>query len=104
VDDMQIAWHVPAGQADGGTADGWCQASLALPTCGFDQPNIWNSPLAASIYGAQIFIASEGTEPYMRSGVGIPQLLNRPARNGNTPEIVRTVMQTSIEFRNQVTP
>jgi prepilin-type N-terminal cleavage/methylation domain-containing protein len=102
VDDMQIAWHVPTGQADGGTVDGWCQGEPASSTCGFDKPGVWNSPLAASIYGAQIFISSQGTEPYTRIGDGIPQLLNRPPQPGDN--IVRTVMQTSIEFRNQVTP
>ena len=100
VDDMQIAWHVPAG-LDGGPVDGWCQAD-AGSSCGFDQPSQWNSPLAASIYGAQIFISSQGSEPYIRAGDGIPQLLNRPALPGDN--IARTVMQTSIEFRNQVTP
>jgi prepilin-type N-terminal cleavage/methylation domain-containing protein len=106
IDDMQIAWHVPAGLADGGTVDGWCQSFLVNATtpgtCGFDQPNSWNSPLAASIYGAQIFIASQGTEPYNRTGDGIPQMLNRLAQPGDN--IARTVMQTSVEFRNQVTP
>jgi prepilin-type N-terminal cleavage/methylation domain-containing protein len=102
IDDMQIAWHVPAGQADGGTPDGWCQASLTNPTCGFDQPGVWNSPLAASIYGAQIFVASQGPEPLTRIGDGKPQLLNRLPENGDN--IVRTVMQTSVVFRNQVTP
>jgi hypothetical protein len=103
VDDMQIAWHVPAGQADGGTVDGWCQVDAGTgTTCGLDQPSQWNSPLAASIYGAQIFIASQGNEPYTRIGDGIPQLLNRPPMPGDN--IARTVMQTSIEFRNQVTP
>jgi prepilin-type N-terminal cleavage/methylation domain-containing protein len=102
VDDMQIAWHVPAGQADGGTVDGWCQSSLQTPTCGFDQPSVWNSPLAASIFGAQIFISSQGSEQYTRIGDGIPQLLNRPPQPGDN--VVRTVMQTSVEFRNQVTP
>ncbi|MGO8969187.1 MAG: PilW family protein [Myxococcaceae bacterium] len=102
ITDMQIAWHVPSGMADGGTVAGWCQSSLALPTCGFDQPGVWNSQLSASIYGAQIFIASEGPEPYTRAGIGIPQMANRPPQNGDN--IVRTVMQTSVEFRNQVTP
>ncbi len=106
VDDMQIAWHVPIGQADGGTVDGWCQSYLSGPTtpatCGFDQPSVWNSPLASSIYGAQIFISSQGTEPFRRVGDGIPQLLNRPPQAGDN--IARTVMQTSVEFRNQVTP
>jgi hypothetical protein len=88
--------------ADGGTADGWCQVSLSLPSCGFDQPGAWNTPLSASIYGAQIYLASEGNEPYKRVGEGKPQLGNRPAVNGDG--IVRTVMQTSVEFRNEVTP
>jgi prepilin-type N-terminal cleavage/methylation domain-containing protein len=101
VDDMQIAWHVPSGQADGGTVDGWCQSQLGT-TCGLDQPAQWSSPLAASIYGAQIFIASQGTEPYIRVGDGVPQLLNRAPLPGDN--IARTVMQTSMEFRNQVTP
>lgn len=102
IDDLQIAWHVPAGTADGGTPDGWCQVSLANPTCGLDQPSVWNSPLAASIYGAQIFVASQGPEPLIRIGDGKPQLLNRPAESGDN--IARTVMQTSVVFRNQVTP
>jgi hypothetical protein len=102
ITDMQIAWQVPAGLADGGTWDGWCQASLALPTCGFDQPGVWNSALSSNIYGAQIFLASEGTEPATQYGNGIPQLGNRPNQNGDN--IVRTVMETSVEFRNQVTP
>jgi prepilin-type N-terminal cleavage/methylation domain-containing protein len=102
VDDMQIAWHVPAGLADGGTVDGWCQYSVALPTCGFDQPSQWNSPLASSIFGAQIFLSSQGSEQYVRIGDGIPQLLNRPPQAGDN--VVRTVMQTSVEFRNSVTP
>jgi hypothetical protein len=106
VDDMQIAWHVPTGLADGGTVDGWCQSYLVNPTtpatCGFDQPFSVNSPLAANIYGAQIFIASQGSDPYSRNGDGIPQMLNRVPVNGDN--IARTVMQASIEFRNQVTP
>jgi prepilin-type N-terminal cleavage/methylation domain-containing protein len=101
IDDMQIAWHVPAGLAVGGTADGWCQSFLD-GGCGFDQPSAWNSPLAASIYGAQIFIVSQGTDPYPRAGDGIPQLLNRPPQP--VDNIARTVMQTAVEFRNQVTP
>jgi prepilin-type N-terminal cleavage/methylation domain-containing protein len=102
VDDMQIAWHVPAGMADGGTVDGWCQISMANPSCGFDQPGVWNTPLAANIYGAQIFVASQGPEPQLRLGDGKPQLLNRQAEVGD--DVVRTVMQTSVTFRNQVTP
>ena len=102
IDDLQIAWHVPAGQADGGTPDGWCQISLTNPSCGLDQPGAWNTPLAASIYGAQIFVASQGPEPLGRKGEGKPQLLNRPAEAGD--DIARTVMQTSVVFRNQVTP
>jgi prepilin-type N-terminal cleavage/methylation domain-containing protein len=106
IDDMQIAWHVPSGMADGGTVDGWCQSFLVNPTtpatCGLDQLNAVNSPLAASIYGAQIFIASQGTDPYPRKGDGIPQMLNRLPAPGD--DIARTVMQASVEFRNQVTP
>ncbi|HXX29921.1 MAG TPA: prepilin-type N-terminal cleavage/methylation domain-containing protein [Myxococcaceae bacterium] len=102
VDDMQIAWHVPAGMADGGTVDGWCQISLTQPTCGFDQPGTWNTPLAANIYGAQIFVASQGPEPLIRIGDGKPQLLNRLPEPGDN--IARTVMQTSVVFRNQVVP
>jgi hypothetical protein len=101
IDDMQIAWHVPSGLADGGTVDGWCQSVVGI-SCGLDQASQWNSPLAASIYGAQIFISSEGTEPNTSVGAGIPQLLNRPPQNGDN--IKRTVMQTMAEFRNQVTP
>jgi prepilin-type N-terminal cleavage/methylation domain-containing protein len=101
VDDMQIAWHVPAGLADGGTVDGWCQ-SQPNTTCGFDNPSVWNSPLAASIYGAQIYLASEGAEPYSNPAYGVPPMFNSPPFPNDT--IVRTVMQTSLEFRNQVTP
>jgi len=91
-----------AGGADGGTVDGWCQVSLANPSCGFDQLGAWNTPLAANIYGAQIFVASQGPEPLIRLGDGKPQLLNRPAEPGD--DLARTVMQTSVVFRNQVTP
>ena len=97
VTDMQIAWQVPA---DGGF-NGWCQTGDG-GICGFDQPGGWNTLSAASIYGAQVFLASQGPEPYTRVGVGIPQLLNHPAQNGDN--VVRTVMETSVEFRNQVTP
>lgn len=101
VDDMQIAWHVPAGMADGGTVDGWCQ-NLPNTSCGFDNQGAWHTPLAASIYGAQIFIASQGTDPFTRPLDGVPYMLNSPVFPGDT--FVRTVMQASVEFRNQVTP
>ncbi len=96
VTDMQIAWQTPA---DGGF-NGWCQNGSGV--CGFDQPGGWNTLAAASIYGAQVFLASEGPEPYTRPGIGIPLMFNRPPQPGDN--IVRTVMQTSLLFRNQVTP
>jgi prepilin-type N-terminal cleavage/methylation domain-containing protein len=106
IDDLQIAWQVPAGMADGGTPAGWCQTGPPTPytSCGLDQASGWNTPLAASIYGAQIFVVSQGPEPLIRpnAGDGKPQLLNRPPEPGD--DVARTVMQTSVVFRNQVTP
>jgi prepilin-type N-terminal cleavage/methylation domain-containing protein len=101
VDNMQVAWQMPPG-TDGGTMQGWCQSNLISPTCGLDQIGVWNSPVSASIYGAQIYLTSQGTEPFTRLGWGIPQLGNQPPQTGDN--IVRTVMQTSVLFRNGVTP
>ncbi len=86
--------------AEHGTAG--ARHRFPCPAVGSTSPAVSNTPLAASIYGAQIFLASEGSEPYTRGGEGKPQLGNRPAVNGDN--IVRTVMQTSVEFRNEVTP
>ncbi len=101
VDDLQIAWRVPTGWSPAGS---WCQLAGGDPTCGFDQP-AWTAAItqtAASIYGAQIMVASRGQETLRRPGEGPPPLLNHlPATVDN---VVRSTMQTSVLFRNAVTP
>ena len=94
IDDMQIAWRVPAGWApDGGF---WCDRSTNEP-CSFDQPNIQASKLAASIIGAQIYVSSRGPElkrPNRPSG-----LLNHP-----TPDQWCARSCNRVTFRNVVNP
>jgi prepilin-type N-terminal cleavage/methylation domain-containing protein len=105
IDDMQVAWRVP--DADPVATNGWCQRGVADPTCGFEKNNsAWNAAItrrAASIYGVQIFLASRGQEVYSRPGEAPPQLLNR---NPAPPvdNVVRAVMQSSVLFRNYMTP
>lgn len=100
VDDMQVAWRVPDGWGpDGGV---WCQRS-PTESCDFDQLNTADGKRAAAIVGAQIFVASQGPEVYRRDNEPVPVLFNHipsPATDG----VVRSVMQTSVLFRNSVTP
>jgi len=101
IDDLQIAWRVP--NAMTANPQGWCQASPADPSCGFDLVGGAVTNTAANVYGAQIYIASRGNEIYRRAGEPVPVLANRvpaPAVDG----IVRAVMQTSFFFRNTLTP
>jgi type II secretory pathway pseudopilin PulG len=105
IDDMQVTWRVP--DADPVATNGWCQNRVADPTCGFDQAVVaWTPAItrrAASITGAQIYLASRGQETYLRPGEAVPTLLNHvpavPVDN-----VVRAVMQTSVLFRNYLTP
>ena len=58
---------------------------------------------AAAIFGAQINLASRGQEIYLRTNEPVPPLLNHvPAVPMDG--IVRSLMQTSVLFRNSVTP
>jgi prepilin-type N-terminal cleavage/methylation domain-containing protein len=109
VDDMQIAWRIFDGFAPAGLPGGvgWCQKSTADPSCGFEvAPGLWTPTIvqrAAAIYGAQINLASRGQEVFRRPNEPVPPLLNYtptvPADG-----IVRSLMQTSVLFRNSVTP
>ena len=105
VDDMQIAWRVFDSFAPSG--NGWCQRSTVDASCGFElAPGVWTPVItqrAAAIYGAQIMLASRGQEVFRRPGEPVPPLLNHVplvAADG----IVRSLMQTSVLFRNSVTP
>lgn len=123
VDDLQIAWRVPDGYASDSlppplgafgpfpgfpAADiGWCQRRPGNPSCGFELASgAWTPVITqrcAAIYGAQIMLTSRGQETYVRPGEAVPPLLNHvPA----TPVdgVVRSIMQTSVLFRNSVTP
>jgi prepilin-type N-terminal cleavage/methylation domain-containing protein len=105
IDDMQVTWRVP--DTDPVATVGWCQKAVADPTCGFDlAAAAWTPAItrrAASLYGAQIFLSSRGQEVYLRPGEAVPQLLNHvpaiPVDN-----VVRAVMQSSVLFRNYMTP
>ena len=86
---------------------GWCQKSPTDTSCGFElAPVLWTPGIverAASIYGAQINLSSRGQEVFRRPGESVPHLLNHVplvAADG----IVRSLMQTSVLFRNSVTP
>ena len=100
VDDMQVAWRVPDGWGpDGGV---WCQKSIG-DSCDFDQVNTSDGKRAAAIIGAQIYLSSHGPEITRRELEQIPVLFNHtptPAIDG----VVRSVMQSSVLFRNAVTP
>ncbi len=102
VDDMQIAWRVPDTYAP--ASAGWCQRLTTDPSCGFEQ-TVWTATItqnAAAIYGAQIMVNSRGQETFRRKGEPIPALLNHVP--GATDDVVRSTMQTSVLFRNSVTP
>lgn len=105
VDDMQITWRVPDGFAS--TTGGWCQRAPGDPSCGFELATAAWTPVitqrSAAIYGAQVMLTSRGQETFVRQGEAVPPLLNHvPA----TPVdgVVRSIMQTSVLFRNSVTP
>jgi prepilin-type N-terminal cleavage/methylation domain-containing protein len=105
VDDMQLAWRVPDVYAP--TSNGWCQRSTTETSCGFEQPGAADDPVIgkrmAAIIGAQINVSSHGQELFHRPGEGPPALLNHiPA--GAPDNVVRSVMQTSVIFRNLVNP
>jgi prepilin-type N-terminal cleavage/methylation domain-containing protein len=105
VDDLQIAWRVfdsfsPA-------LNGWCQQNTTDPSCGFELASgAWSAVTvqrAAAIYGARIMLTSRGQEVYRRPSEPVPSLLNHvPAVAADG--IVRSIMQTSVLFRNSVTP
>ena len=107
VDDMQIAWRIFDGFAPPPLAVGWCQQKTTDPSCGFELASgIWTPVItqrAAAIYGAKIFLTSRGQEIYRRPGEVVPPLLNHVPAVA-TDGIVRSVMQTSVLFRNAVTP
>jgi type II secretory pathway pseudopilin PulG len=100
IDNMQVAWRVPDGWGpDGGV---WCQHS-ATENCDFDKLNMSDSQRAASIVGAQIFLVSHGPEIYQRPNEPVPQILNYVPPVA-TDGVVRSIMQTSVLFRNVVNP
>jgi type II secretory pathway pseudopilin PulG len=100
IDNMQVAWRVPDGWGpDGGV---WCQRS-ATENCDFDKLNMTDGKRAASIVGAQIFLISHGPEIYQRPNEPVPQILNY-VPSVATDGVVRSIMQTSVLFRNVVNP
>ena len=107
VDDMQITWRIFDGFVPPGLAVGWCQRNSSDPTCGFDiAPAAWTPTIiqrSAAIYGAQINVASRGQEIFRRPNEPVPALLNHTPLVP-TDGIVRSLMQTSVLFRNAVTP
>jgi len=107
VDDMQIAWRILDGFAPPPATFSWCQQNTTDPSCGFELAAAFWTPTivqrAASIYGAQINLASRGQEIFLRPNEPVPPLLNHvPAVAADG--IVRSLMQTSVLFRNSVTP
>ena len=107
VDDMQITWRILDGFVPAGLPVGWCQRSTADTSCGFElAPGLWTPTIvqrAAAIYGAQINLASRGQEIFRRPNEPVPPLLNHTPAVA-TDGIVRSLMQTSVLFRNSVTP
>jgi prepilin-type N-terminal cleavage/methylation domain-containing protein len=107
VDDMQITWRIFDSFAPAGLSVGWCQKTTTDPSCGFELvPGLWTPTIAqraAAIYGAQINLASRGQEIFRRPNEPVPPLLNHTPAVA-TDGIVRSLMQTSVLFRNSVTP
>jgi hypothetical protein len=100
IDDMQVAWRVPDGWGpDGGV---WCQKS-STDSCDFDKVNMSDGQRAAAIIGAQIYLSSHGPEIYRRENESVPVLFNHTPSPA-TDNVVRSVMQASVLFRNAVTP
>lgn len=107
VDDMQIAWRILDAFAPPPLLVGWCQQNTVDPSCGFELgAALWTPTIiqrAAAIYGAQINLTSRGQEIFLRPNEPVPPMLNHvPALA--TDGIVRSQMQTSVLFRNSVTP
>jgi prepilin-type N-terminal cleavage/methylation domain-containing protein len=107
VDDMQIAWRLLDGFVPAGINPAWCQKNTTDPSCGFElAPAAWTPTIvqrAAAIYGAQINVASRGQEIFRRTNEPVPPLLNHTPAVA-TDDIVRSLMQTSVLFRNSFTP
>ena len=107
VDDMQISWRIFDTFAPAGLPVGWCQQKTTDPSCGFElAPALWTPVItqrAAAIYGAQVNLASRGQEVFRRPNELVPALLNHVPAVA-TDGIVRSLMQTSVLFRNSVTP
>jgi len=107
VDDMQIAWRILDPFAPPPLTVGWCQQKTTDPSCGFELGSaLWTPAViqrASAIYGAQINLASRGQEIFLRKDEPVPPLLNHipPVP---MDDIVRSLMQTSVLFRNSVTP
>lgn len=107
VDDMQIAWRIFDTFAPAPLAVGWCQQKTTDTSCGFELGSgLWTPVItqrAAAIYGAQINLSSRGQEIFLRTNEPVPPLLNHTPAVA-TDGIVRSLMQTSVLFRNSVTP
>jgi prepilin-type N-terminal cleavage/methylation domain-containing protein len=107
VDDMQIAWRIFDTFAPAPLTVGWCQQKTTDTSCGFELGSgLWTPVItqrAAAIYGAQINLSSRGQEVYLRTNEPVPPLLNHVPAVA-TDGIVRSLMQTSVLFRNSVTP
>ncbi len=105
VDDMQMAWRVPDWL--GTRRRGWCQRSTATRACGFElAPNLdaGISQRAAAIIGAQIMLASRGQEVFQAGRTSRSRCSSTTSPSPATDGVVRSVMQTSVLFRNAVTP
>ena len=107
VDDMQISWRIFDTFAPAPLTVGWCQQKTSDPSCGFELASaLWTpvvSQRAAAIYGAQINVSSRGQEIFRRTNEPVPPLLNHVPLVA-TDGIVRSLMQSSVLFRNSVTP
>ena len=107
VDDMQIAWRIFDTFAPLPLTVGWCQQKTTDTSCGFELATALWTPVitqrAAAIYGAQINLSSRGQEVFRRTNEPVPPLLNHVPLVA-TDGIVRSLMQSSVLFRNSVTP
>jgi hypothetical protein len=108
VDDMQIAWRIfDTFSPLPPITVGWCQQKTTDNSCGFELGTALWTPVitqrAAAIFGAQINLSSRGQEIFLRTNEPVPPLLNHTPVVA-TDGIVRSLMQTSVLFRNSVTP
>jgi len=107
VDDMQIAWRIFDTFAPAPLTVGWCQQKTTDTSCGFELATALWTPVitqrAAAIYGAQINLSSRGQEVFRRTNEPVPPLLNH-VPGVPIDGIVRSLMQSSVLFRNSVTP